>query len=133
MEDEHILEKYQVHIAEKEAVRNIKKYRKNLAQTSAEHGAGIFNLQQVMYTPSGTHSALFYRRRLANYNFTVCDLKNKQGYCQLWHECIAGRGACEICTGVYNFLNHVTILAVRKSIYSLMVVQGKTRIHLCLA
>lgn len=102
--DDDLKTKYIEHMQEKESVRETKKLAKERAATTDDFGAAIFDLQQVIYTPSGNHSEIFYRRRLANYNFTIYNLKNQEGYCQLWHEGIAKRGSCEIATGLLHHL-----------------------------
>ena len=102
--DDETAEKYKVHLEEKELVRKIKEDSKSLATREVYHTAAIFDLQQVLYLPMSNHADIFYRRRLSVYNFTLYNLKNKQGLCQVWNETIAKRGSCEIATLVHRFL-----------------------------
>ena len=55
-----------------------------------------FDLQKVLYTPFGENGLLYYYSKLAVYNLTLFDLTQKQGYCFIWNETIAKRGASEI-------------------------------------
>ncbi|KAK4885146.1 hypothetical protein RN001_001417 [Aquatica leii] len=63
------------------------------------------NLQSVLPTPCGDVNFFYYKRKLATYNFTIFDVKNKEGHCYLWHEGIAKRGANEIYSCVYKFIS----------------------------
>lgn len=47
---------------------------------------------------------IFYKRRLANYNFTIYNLGTREGHCFLSHEGQTGRGACEIASCLKKFL-----------------------------
>ncbi|GFO25542.1 hypothetical protein PoB_005204700 [Plakobranchus ocellatus] len=75
-----------------------------MASENPKTCAAVFDLQQVIYTPKSHHSSIFYKRRLANYSFTIFDLQSQEGRCFLWHEGIARRGANEISTCIYKFL-----------------------------
>ncbi|XP_074033855.1 uncharacterized protein isoform X1 [Leptinotarsa decemlineata] len=63
-----------------------------------------FDLQQVLLCPSDpTNNALFYKRRLATYNFTIYNVVTKQGDCFMWHEGQGGRGSCELATHLFRY------------------------------
>ena len=64
----------------------------------------MFDLEQVLYLPKSQRSELFYKRRLANYNFTVYNLATKERICFLSHEGQARRGANEIASNLNRFL-----------------------------
>ena len=85
-------------------VRKRKEEAKVKAQENREFCAAVFDLQQVIYLPQSTRSELFYKRRLANYNFTVYNLASKEGTCYLSHEGQTRRGACEIASNLHRFL-----------------------------
>lgn len=109
---EKLQDKYARHISEKDEVRNIKTSCKNECSDTVR--CASFDLQQVIYLPQSNESALFYKRRLANYNFTIYDLSSKKCVCNLWHEAISNRGASEISTAVFNFLTHYDAQGVKK-------------------
>lgn len=93
------------HTAEKNAVRKIKEKCKEVSKcypnivTSA-----VFDLQQVIQLPISNESAIFYRRRLSVFNFTIYNIGDKDCRCFLWDETISKRGANEISTCVSRYL-----------------------------
>lgn len=70
---EKLQNKYDAHNIEKEEVRRIKNECKNRAIQNITTCCASFDLQQVIYLPQSNESALFYKRRLASYNFTIYD------------------------------------------------------------
>jgi hypothetical protein len=54
------------------------------------------DLQQVLFTPSLTHSNVFYQRQYSCYNYCVHDAANGNATMHLWHETVAKRGSAEI-------------------------------------
>lgn len=99
---EKIKEKYEKHLKEKELSRQEK--QKDAERADENIGVCCFDLQAVLTTPSGEVNSFFYKRRLATYNFTIFDIKQKLGLCYLWHEGLAKRGANEIGSCLYNYL-----------------------------
>ncbi|XP_039281015.1 uncharacterized protein LOC120350647 [Nilaparvata lugens] len=65
-----------------------------------------FDLQAVMPLPYANASTFYYKSKLNVYNFTVYNIPDKKGFCYMWHEGEAKRGACEIATCIYNFLQY---------------------------
>ena len=49
-------------------------------------------------------SALFYKRRLSNFNLTFYDVVSKHCHCFTWHEGVSKRGSSEISTAVFKAL-----------------------------
>lgn len=97
-----IISKYKAHLIEKDLSRQ----EKNEDAKSGENVQLLcFDLQAVLTTPCGEISSFFYKRRLATYNFTLYDIKQKIGHCFFWHEGIAKRGSNEIGSCIYSFLN----------------------------
>lgn len=109
--------KYEMHIAEKKAVRQLKEVLKSKAKDDSKFLVASFDLQQVLYVPKSLRGELFYKRKLACYNFTICEIHRMRGFCYFWHEGIARRGANEIASNLYHFLcesdkNDVTEIAL---------------------
>ncbi|KAK4875521.1 hypothetical protein RN001_011943 [Aquatica leii] len=98
---EKMKEKFEEHKREKELSREAK------SQDAENDGIRLYcyDLQSVLPTPCGDVNSFYYKRKLATYNFTIFDVKNKEGHCYLWHEGIAKRGANEICSCVYKFIS----------------------------
>ena len=95
---------YQQHINEKDKVREIKRESKSTSQENPEIVTAVFDLQQVIYLPMSKRGEIFYKRRLACYNFTVFDIATSEGYCYLSHEGQTKRGSNEIASAFYHFL-----------------------------
>lgn len=64
----------------------------------------IMDLQQVLFTPTLTHSTMFYSRQLSNYNLCIHIGDNDDCYMCLWHEGIAGRGGNEVASCLFKVL-----------------------------
>lgn len=97
-------EQYEKHIQEKEEVRKIKDEIKKKSESDNTILCGVFDLEQVISLPISKESALFYKRRLSNYNLTFYNIGNKDCHCFTWHEAQSKRGSSEISTAVYKAL-----------------------------
>lgn len=62
---------------------------KSKSKQDATFEAAVFDLQQVIHIPRSNESAIFYKRRLANYNLTVYSLKDRDCHCFIWNEAIS--------------------------------------------
>ncbi|XP_072181409.1 uncharacterized protein [Diadema setosum] len=102
-----IKDEYLVHRSEIAEVRKLKEESKNRSQSDPTHGAAVFDLQQNIYLPKSNRGELFYKRRLACYNFTIYDLASHEGHCYLSNETITKRGACEVSTYLFDFLQNM--------------------------
>ncbi|XP_047518797.1 uncharacterized protein LOC125058700 [Pieris napi] len=101
---ETLQEKYDQHQRNKERVRQIKKEEKescNRLQTTI----AIFDLQKVLNKPQSAVGVFHYKRKYPIYNFTIFDATQRKGYCYVWHAQIAKRGAIEIGSCLWQFLN----------------------------
>ncbi|KAJ8951192.1 hypothetical protein NQ314_007706 [Rhamnusium bicolor] len=94
-------EKYMSHIIEKELSRKEKGQDKNRDDRTI---VLVFDLQTVLPCPIGDASSFYYGSKLNLFNFTLYDLKNHQGTCFMWHEGEACRGANEIGTWLFRYL-----------------------------
>lgn len=100
-----LMETFLQHTKEKEAVR----LKKDKAKRETDNNVAVatFDLQQVLYLPKTNDNQLFYKRRLANYNLTMYDLKTKECHCFLWHEGLGKRGSSEIGTCLKIYLDNL--------------------------
>lgn len=95
---------YETHLKLKDNARDAKRLDKEVAATNNTIVSCNFDLQQVLLCPADPkNNALFYKRRLATYNFTIYNVVTKQGDCFMWHESLGGRGSCEIASLLFNF------------------------------
>lgn len=95
---------FEVHIQEKQLARKEKDMDKNMVSPE-DRIVCSYDLQAVIPLPNGNVSTFYYKSKLNVYNFTIFDIHNKQGYSYIWNETIAKRGADEISTCVFDFLN----------------------------
>lgn len=102
--NEECVTKHAQHLANKEMCRKVKTASKERAQTDPSHKSFSFDLQQVLPTPSGTASTLFYKRKLSSYDLTVHDQSTGDATCYVWHEYEGRRGAAEISSCVLKTL-----------------------------
>lgn len=99
---------YSVHTAEKNAVRKKKEDAKEISVNNPDKiTTAVFDLQQVIQLPISNESALYYRRRLSAFNFTIYNIGNRECLCFLWNEVISKRGANEISTCVAQYLHQL--------------------------
>ncbi|KAB0803299.1 hypothetical protein PPYR_00269 [Photinus pyralis] len=98
-------EKYDSHITNKNSARSLKDQDKLIALNNKSIIVACFDLQKVLVTPKSEVSIFYYKSKYATYNFTVYDIGNHKGYCYVWHESVAKRGANEIGSCLWKFLD----------------------------
>ena len=103
-EKKQLEESYKKHLKDKELSREEKQKDVQEAKSEANKIVAVYDLQAVLPTPCGEISSFYYKSKLGTYNFTVYDIVPKQGYCYVWSENCANRGANEIGTCIFNFL-----------------------------
>ena len=106
-EKEKLQECFDRHIQEKTLVREKNEEMKTRALADDRCVSVNFDLQQVLYLPVSKRSELFYKRRLASYNFTIYNLGRGAGHCYFWPESLGARGTNEIASHVHHFLQSV--------------------------
>ena len=110
---------YEEHQQNKESVRVKKKADKREAVANEKMCCAVFDLQQQLPCPKVNVGFAFYKRQLNVYNLTIFELDSKQGHCYMWHEGVAARGANEIGSCLYKFLNEQSQNGIEKvTLYS---------------
>ncbi|CAB3248457.1 unnamed protein product [Arctia plantaginis] len=108
-------ETYTTHILQKQSFRAKRSERKQEAQKDAlTIACATFDLQQVINLPISNESAVFYKRRLSVYNFTIYEMVSHDCFCYTWHEGQSKRGASEISTALYLFLKSLDEKGIQK-------------------
>ena len=93
------------HINNKEIVRLSKERSKILSiNQPTKYCSIVFDMQKTFQLPKADQSQFYYSRKLNAYNFTIYDLSNGDGFCYLWTENIAKKGANEVLSCLFNFL-----------------------------
>jgi len=74
-----------------------------------EHNEKQTDLQNVISVPRANVSCFFYKRKLNVYNLTahLCLDSQREGYCCIWNEGLAGRGANHIASALVAILKRV--------------------------
>ncbi|XP_070183840.1 uncharacterized protein [Littorina saxatilis] len=99
---------YKKHNQMKEDSRKFKDEVKARLKDDPSLAAAVFDLEEVLPTPSSVESCLYYKRKLNTYNLTVYDYRNGQGYCNVWAETASSRGSNEIASCVYRYLERIS-------------------------
>ncbi|CAH1163388.1 unnamed protein product [Phaedon cochleariae] len=99
-----LLEDYTSHIASKFVVRELKSQHKAIAQQSSSVVLACYDLEKILSTPMSEVSLFYYKRKLAVYNLTIFDVGKSEGFCYIWDETIAKKGANEVSSAVFMFI-----------------------------
>lgn len=78
---------------------------KEMSRLDAQYLAFNFDLEAVLSTPKSNAGIIFYKRKLAVYNLTVYNLADSAVSCYIWDESHGRRGANEISTCIFKFIN----------------------------
>ena len=116
-EKSQLSEKYETHIRNKNLAREQKEADKVKAKSDPDLVVACFDLEQVLMTPKGFESALYYKRKLNTYNFTIYNLGNSEVHSYIWNETISSRGACDIASAVFSFIKEKSVTGVKKFIF----------------
>ncbi|CAB1337788.1 unnamed protein product, partial [Coregonus sp. 'balchen'] len=75
------------------------------AKANSDCHVRCVDLQGVMYTPSLSHTNIYYQRQLSNYNLSVQDLGTEEPETMcIWHEGVAHRGSLEVASCVLKWV-----------------------------
>lgn len=118
-EKENLKRKLIAHQDEADLAYQAKKKDKLEAEHDPTKLVYTFDLQQCLPTPDIKTSVAFYKRQLWTFNFTMRRCVDKQCFCYMWHEAIAGRGANQIASCLYDhFTSNSFNTVVEITLYS---------------
>lgn len=98
---------YFKHIEEKNLSRIEKEADKS--NVGPDNIVAIYDLQAVLQLPRGNTSIFYYKSKLNTLNFTISHIGNDKTDCFYWHEGEANRGADEIGSCIYKFIENTMI------------------------
>lgn len=101
-EKEKLKTEYEEHIHEK----NLSRLEKTEDKENINENliVSCFDMQAIMPIPKGDVSIFYYKSRLSTMNFTVSELKGGETFCYVWHEGEGGKGAIEVGSCLYKYL-----------------------------
>lgn len=103
--DKEVLEQeHNKHIDLWREARELMNKDKQEAEQNKEFECISYDLEKTLPLPRIPTSIVFYKRQLWLYNAGVHSFKKKQGYCYVWTENQAGRGAQEIGSCLIKFI-----------------------------
>ncbi|XP_047543351.1 uncharacterized protein LOC125075686 [Vanessa atalanta] len=104
-EKEKQKEEYEKHIKRKVTARRHRDEAKILAQSGDIHFVE-YDLEAICNCPSSSSKLIYYKRRIAIYNFTMLDFdtEKRNVFCYCWHEGIGKKGAVEIGSCLLKYL-----------------------------
>lgn len=106
---------YQLHLIRKTEAQSQKE--KDKAKNDASIAVFTMDLQAVLLCPYLKASALYYKMKLKVHNFTISNLKTKEGFCFLWDESEGGLTADEFSSIIVDFIiNYIDTTVIRKVI-----------------
>ncbi|KAL4706976.1 hypothetical protein ACJJTC_019514 [Scirpophaga incertulas] len=107
-------EKMNIHLKEKEESQKRFLFHQTIFGKDKSIICASFDMQKVLNTPHGTNMSLYYSRKIAVYNFTVYESGTRFGFCYIWSETDAHRGANEISSCLLNYIQNVDSRNLKK-------------------
>jgi hypothetical protein len=104
---EEKIDKMNAHLKEKEYSYNRFIFHQNFNQKDKSVICSSFDLQKVLNTPHGKNMAVYYSRKISVNNFTTYESGTQAGFCHIWNETDAHRGANEIATILLSYIKEV--------------------------
>lgn len=69
----------------------------------------VYDMQAVMQLPKGEISLFYYTSKLNVCNLTVFNINTKAVDCYVWDEANSNRGAIEIVSSTYKYLENISL------------------------
>ncbi|XP_055676594.1 uncharacterized protein LOC129785944 isoform X2 [Lutzomyia longipalpis] len=95
---------HMAHLQEKSIAREIKNENKKAARESDNICAAVFDYEKILNAPSNHASALYYKRKLGVFNFTIYDLGTQNACCYVYDETQGKKGGSEVASCLLNFI-----------------------------
>lgn len=95
------------HLDDRDASQARFKWHREIRKECPEMLCVSFDLQNVLNTPYGDSSLLYYSRKLSIYNECFYENDTREGFCFIWSETDGKRGANEIATILQMYIDIV--------------------------
>lgn len=92
------------HMNNKIKAREVKDADIEFAREHNQVCVATFDLQKVFFSPYGENGEFIFRRKHRAYNLSIFQSVAKIGYCYVWDETIAKKGASEVASCVFKFI-----------------------------
>ena len=109
-----LIEKYDLHQAQKNQCRKKKEELKALGKACRNTLVAVFDLQKTFLCPHGDSSSFYYSLRLKLWNLSITNIYNMNTICYIWDESTAKKGSCEVSSCVFDYLNKVCQQGVKR-------------------
>ena len=120
---------YKEHITNKNLARFVQQNLKQVATIpSKNRKCFVFDLLKLLQIPLGENSGFYY----CSNNLSCFDLSTKQGYCCVWEESFARRGANKIASCLYKLIELHCCSDLWKSHFLQTIVEARTKTVLLL-
>lgn len=93
------------HIMFKDLAEALYKQDKALYLKNPTTIVASYDLEKVLQVPHCLAGEAYYKRKLNVLNFTIKEYRTAQGYCYVWDEATAKRGANEIATCLEDYIS----------------------------
>lgn len=93
---QELTEKHRRHLDEAETAQTLRREDFKKARELNDHECLTFDLEKTLPLPRIPTNIVFYKRQLWVYNAGVHSGSENRGYCYVWAEGVAGRGAQEV-------------------------------------
>lgn len=108
-EKQQIQDQYDKHLDEASKRYKLKKADKEQSFQNSSLKVVMVDLEKCLPTPVLTNAQSFYSLKLWTFNYTIHDATDKDTYCCLWDESIAGRGVNEMASCLVRWIESLNI------------------------
>ncbi|CAH2103934.1 unnamed protein product [Euphydryas editha] len=95
------------HLEEKDASKKRLEFHREIGKDNSSILCTSFDIQKVLTTPHGNSMLLFYARKFAVFNLCFYESITRKGFCFIWNESEAKRGANEVATILNKYIQDV--------------------------
>lgn len=108
-EKQQLRENYDKHLLEASKRYDLKKFDKERSLQDPSTKVLMIDLEKCLPTPVLTNAQSFYSLKLWTFNYTIHDATDKKTYCCMWDESVGGRGANEMASCFFKWLETVPL------------------------